>query len=78
MLSSSPEYSTGCRSTQRIPSAATSEGSQSDWSSSGAFAANPSEKTGTSIRKQLTAIRWRCNCFATSIVARSRPTLAIP
>ena len=44
------------RSIQQIPSAATSLGSQSEWSRSGALATKPSDATGTSIRNVFTAM----------------------
>jgi hypothetical protein len=51
-----PVNSGGRASIHSAPSAATSVGSQSDLSSSGALATNPSDAIGTSIRKQLTAM----------------------
>src|SRR5207302_5396146 len=42
-------YEGGRSSIHRIPSAATSDGSQMEWSASGAFARNPSLATGTSM-----------------------------
>ena len=73
-----PEYSGGWRSIHRMPSAATSGGSQSDRSTPGVFAMNPSEATGTSIRKQLTATPTGASWRATSTVRRSNATFDIP
>ena len=52
------------RSIQRIPSAATSGGSQSEWSKSGSAARKPSDATGTSIRNVLTGMPCGRRCSA--------------
>ena len=54
-----PVYDGGWASIQRMPSAATSGGSQSEWSKSGSAARKPSDATGMSIRNVLTGIAVR-------------------
>ena len=78
MLSLRPVYEAGCRSIQQIPSAATSLGSQSEWSRSGALATNPSDATGTSIRNVLTAIPCGRSWEAASTVRCSSAIFDIP
>ncbi len=78
MLSRRPEYEAGCSSIHRTPSAATSHGSQVERSAPGVLATNPSDATGRSMRKQLTAMASCWSWRAKSTVRRSRATFEMP
>ncbi len=73
-----PVYEGGWRIIQTIPSAASSVGSQSEWSISGKFAMNPSDATGRSMRNPLTEMPSPRSCAAADTVRCSSAILAMP
>ncbi len=73
-----PVYVDGCSSIHTMPSAATSDGSQSEWSASGMLKTNPSDATGTSIRNVLTVMSNGRSWCAAETVRCSSAAFAIP
>ena len=61
-----------------MPSAATSDGSQSEWSASGMLNTKPSDATGTSMRNVLTAMSNGRSWCAAETVRCSSAAFAMP